>query len=75
MEGEFIHTIHGGKLIKDPGARERMARAVMLGILDFFQIPERTMHEPAVGESDLPQPCFNLAEIRAAAKKILQLTD
>lgn len=75
MEGEFIHTDWGARLIKDPEARERMARAVMLGVLDFFPIPERTQHEPSVGKADLPQPCINLAEIRAAAKKILQLTE
>lgn len=39
MEGEFIHTVHGENLIKNPANRQKMAVAVTRGVLSFFDIP------------------------------------
>lgn len=38
IEGEFIHTSHGGRLIANPTKRQAMAEAVKLGVLEFFEM-------------------------------------
>jgi N-acetylmuramoyl-L-alanine amidase len=48
MEGEFIHTYHGEKLIKDPAKRQKMALAVSLGVRRFLGI--KVTHQPSPAE-------------------------
>lgn len=38
MEGEFIHTVHGEALIREPANRQKMAYAVAAGVLRFLGI-------------------------------------
>lgn len=38
MEGEFIHTLHGEALIKDPLNREKMAQACVNGVARFLNL-------------------------------------
>lgn len=45
MEGEFIHTVHGEKLIREDENREKMALAVTRGVLKFLGIPYTTGQE------------------------------
>lgn len=51
MEGEFIHTKHGEKLIKNPDNRQKMAEAVKLGVLEFLGISSGGMTDAEVEET------------------------
>jgi N-acetylmuramoyl-L-alanine amidase len=42
MEGEFIHTVHGEALIKNPKNRQKMAVAAATGILNFLGVTPTT---------------------------------
>ena len=48
MEGEFIHTVHGEALIANGENRQKMALAVMRGVLKFLhlgEVPVGTLEE------------------------------
>ena len=36
VEGEFIHTLEGEAFIKDKGNRQKMAQAVMDGVISYY---------------------------------------
>jgi len=51
IEGEFIHTDHGAKLIASPEARQRMARAVAEGVLEFLGINQEEREDLSPDDS------------------------
>lgn len=53
VEGEFIHTVHGEQLIKNPANRQKMAVAVTRGILTFLDIPFGNVTPASFGSAPL----------------------